>query len=84
MLAMQYALKYQKNLKGLIICNMMSSIPDFNEYNKKLLTEDLGESSVDSMNQMEVAGQTDNPRYNQMLRYTMINICAGFSPIPIR
>ena len=49
MLAMQYALKYQNNLKGLIICNMMSSIPDFNEYNKKVLIEDLGQSSVDSM-----------------------------------
>lgn len=67
MLAMQYALKYQQNIKGLIICNMMSSIPDFNVYNKKLLIEDLGTSSVDSMVQMEVKGQTDSPRYNQML-----------------
>jgi proline iminopeptidase len=67
MLAMQYALKYQKNIKGLIICNMMSSIPDFNEYNKKILTEDLGSSSVDSMVQMEARGQTDSPHYVQML-----------------
>jgi proline iminopeptidase len=27
MLAMEYALKYQQHLKGLIISNMMSSIP---------------------------------------------------------
>jgi proline iminopeptidase len=68
MLAMQYALKYQENLKGLIITNMMSSIPDFNEYNKKILKEDLGQSSLDSMEQMEAAGQTESRRYNQFLQ----------------
>jgi proline iminopeptidase len=67
MLAMQYALKYQQNIKGLIICNMMSSIPDFNVYNKKILIEDLGSSSVDSMVQMELKGKTDSPRYVQMM-----------------
>ena len=68
MLALQYALKYQKNLKGLITCNMMSSIPDFNEHNKKILIEDMGHSSLDSMEQMEAAGQTENPRYLQLLQ----------------
>ena len=32
-LAMEYALKYQDNLKGLIISNMMASIPDYEKYN---------------------------------------------------
>jgi proline iminopeptidase len=32
-LAMEYALKYQQNLKGLIVCNMMASIPDYAKYN---------------------------------------------------
>ena len=31
-LAMEYALKYQQNLKGLIICNMMASIPDYEKF----------------------------------------------------
>ena len=31
-LAMEYALKYQQNLKGLIISNMMSSVPEYNAY----------------------------------------------------
>ncbi len=44
----------------------MSSIPDFNEYNKKILIEDLGSSSVDSMIQMEMKGQMDNPQYVRM------------------
>ena len=37
MLAMQYALKYQQNLKGLIICNMMSSCPDYGKYAEEVL-----------------------------------------------
>nr|MCU0398766.1 proline iminopeptidase-family hydrolase [Cyclobacteriaceae bacterium] len=32
LLAMEYALKYQQNLKGLIISNMMSSIADYMKY----------------------------------------------------
>jgi proline iminopeptidase len=31
-LAMEYALKYQDNLKGLIISNMMASIPEYEKY----------------------------------------------------
>ena len=36
-LAMEYALKYQQHLKGLIISNMMASIPEYNEYAKRVL-----------------------------------------------
>lgn len=68
MLAMQYALKYQDNLKGLIICNMMSSISDYNDYNKKVLSVDMGQSLIDSVKDMEAAGQTENPRYMQLLQ----------------
>ena len=34
-LAIEYALKYQQHLKGLIISNMMASIPAYNDYAKK-------------------------------------------------
>ena len=37
LLAIEYALKYQQHLKGLIISNMMSSIPQYNEYAQKVL-----------------------------------------------
>ena len=33
-LAIEYALQYQQHLKGLIISNMMASIPAYNEYAK--------------------------------------------------
>jgi proline iminopeptidase len=34
---MEYALKYQKNLKGLIISNMMASAAEYNAYAKDVL-----------------------------------------------
>jgi len=35
-LAIEYALKYQQHLKGLVISNMMSSIPAYNVYAEKV------------------------------------------------
>jgi hypothetical protein len=37
---MEYALKYQ-NLKGLIISNMMASIPEYNAYAKEVLAPQM-------------------------------------------
>ena len=36
-LCMEYALKYQENLKGLIISNMMASIPEYVDYANNVL-----------------------------------------------
>ena len=36
-LGMEYALKYQQNLKGLIVSNMMASIPDYIQYANDVL-----------------------------------------------
>jgi proline iminopeptidase len=40
-LAMEYALKYQNNLKGLIISNMMASVPAYNKYAEEVLGPQL-------------------------------------------
>jgi proline iminopeptidase len=40
-LAMQYALKYQKNMKGLIVSNMMSSVPDYGKYADEVLAKQM-------------------------------------------
>src|SRR5690242_18957214 len=37
LLAIEYALKYQQHLKGLIISNMMASIPQYNEYARTVI-----------------------------------------------
>ena len=36
-LAMEYALKHQKDMKGLIISNMMASAPAYNKYAEEVL-----------------------------------------------
>ena len=36
-LAIEYALKYQQHLKGLVISNLMASIPVYNEYANRVL-----------------------------------------------
>lgn len=66
-LAMEYALKYQDNLKGLIICNMMPSIPDYNKYNL-VLQQQMDKKVIDSIMMLQNKGQTDNPRYMALLQ----------------
>jgi len=67
MLAMEYALKYQDNLKGLIICDMMSSIPDYNKYNL-VLQQQMDKKVVDSIMMLQRTGQVANPRYMALLQ----------------
>ncbi|MFT7592266.1 MAG: proline iminopeptidase, partial [bacterium] len=40
-LCMEYALKYQQNLKGLIVSNMMASIPEYVKYANEVLGPQL-------------------------------------------
>ncbi len=66
MLAMEYALKYQDNLKGLIISNMMASIPDYEKYNG-VLRNKMRKSLLDSMEVFEKKGDFKNPQYQEMV-----------------
>jgi proline iminopeptidase len=52
---MEYALKYQANLKGLIISNMMASIPEYEKYNGVLRWK-MRKSLVDSLTSYEDRG----------------------------
>lgn len=65
-LAMEYALKYQQNLKGLIICNMMASIPDYEKYNG-VLRKQMRQSLVDSLQAFEAAGKYKDPTYQNLV-----------------
>ena len=62
MLAMEYAVKYQQNLKGLIICNMTSSFDKYVVYNTKLRNE-LRPSLLDSLKYYENKKDYQNPVY---------------------
>jgi len=66
-LAMQYALKYQKNLKGLIISNMVASIPDYMEYSDKVLAPKLPPKVLEEIMKYENAEDYGNPRYLELV-----------------
>ena len=66
-LAMQYALKYQANLKGLIISNMMSSCPAYDNYAEEVLAKQFDPSVLDSVMAMEARNDFDNPNYMGLL-----------------
>ena len=66
-LAMDYALKYQKNLKGLIISNMMSSIPDYNKYAQEVLGPQMNPKIYAEIMQLEKNNDFANPRYTELL-----------------
>ncbi|HEY0243882.1 MAG TPA: proline iminopeptidase-family hydrolase, partial [Gemmatimonadaceae bacterium] len=67
MLAMEYALKYQQHLKGLIISNMMASIPAYNEYANKVIMPAMDQAALAEIKQLEAAGKYTDPRYMELL-----------------
>jgi proline iminopeptidase len=66
LLAMEYALKYQQNLKGLIVCNMMASIPAYEQYNLKLRTH-MRKSLVDSLTGYENKSAYEDSTYQALV-----------------
>lgn len=67
LLAMEYALKYGQNLKGLVISNMMSSIPKYNEYAKNVIMPAMDQKVLAEIQQIEAAGEHAKPRYMELL-----------------
>lgn len=66
-LAIEYALKYQKNLKCVVISNMMASGPAYNAYAQNVLMPAMDQKLLGEMKALEAAGKTDDPRYMQIL-----------------
>jgi len=67
LLGLEYALKYQQNLKGLVISNMMSSIPQYNEYAEKVLMPAMDQKVLAEIKKLEAAGKYEDPRYMELL-----------------
>lgn len=66
-LAMEYALKYQQHLKGLIVSNMMASIPAYNEYAQTVLMPAMDQAALAEIKNYEEANDYENPRYMELL-----------------
>ncbi|MBC7390783.1 MAG: proline iminopeptidase-family hydrolase [Opitutaceae bacterium] len=87
-LAMEYALKYQSNIKGLIISNMMASCPDYGKYADEVLAPQMDQKVLDTIRQIEKKKDFKNPRYMQLLEnnYYVQHLCRmplGNWPEPI-
>lgn len=67
MLGMEYALKYQENLKGLIVSNMMASIPDYINYANDVLGPQLPPAVLTEIRALEAKGDYGNPRYSELI-----------------
>lgn len=67
LLAIEYALKYQQNLKGLIVSNMMSSIPAYVEYAEKVLMPAMDQKVLAEVKAIEARKDYANPRYMELL-----------------
>jgi proline iminopeptidase len=66
-LAAEYALAHQQQLKGLVISNMMMSIPDYNRYANEVLAKGMDPAAVQEIRELEKKGQYESPRYMELL-----------------
>ena len=66
-LATEYALRHQEHLKGLVISNMMMSIPAYNEYARTVLMPAMDPQALAEIKRLEAVGDTETPRYMELL-----------------
>ena len=66
-LAIEYALKYPQNLKGVIISNMMASVPDYNRYAEEVLGPQLDPAVLADIISYEQAENFADERYLQLV-----------------
>jgi proline iminopeptidase len=74
---MEYALHHQEHLKGLVISNMMSSAPLYNQYANDVLMPTMDQEVLAEIKQFEADGTTDDPRYEQLLmeHHYALHVC---------
>ena len=66
-LAIEYALRHQQHLKGLIVSNMMASIPAYNRYAETVLMPGIAPEILAEIKVLEAAKDYENPRYMELL-----------------
>ena len=67
-LAMEYALKYQDHLKGLIISNMVASLPEYEKYASEVLGPQLPPDVYEEITKFEADEDFGNPRYAELVQ----------------
>ena len=66
-LGMQYALKYQNNMKALLVANMMASCPEYGKYADEVLAKQMDPNVLKEIKAIEAKKDFNNPRYDELL-----------------
>lgn len=66
-LAMEYALKYQKNMKALLVSNMVASAPEYGKYADEVLAKQMKPEILSEIRAIEAKKDFSNPRYMELL-----------------
>ena len=76
-LAMEYALKYQANMKALIVANMVASCPEYGKYADEVLAKQIDPGVLQEIKSLEAKKDFKNPRYMGLLlpNYYQQHIC---------
>jgi proline iminopeptidase len=77
LLAMEYAVHHQQQLKGLVISNMMSSSRLYNAYAHDVLMPAMDQDVLAEILRFEAEGRTDDPRYEELLmeHHYVLHVC---------
>lgn len=66
-LAMEYTLKYQKNMKALLVANMVASAPEYGKYADEVLAKQMKPEILAEIRALEAKKDFNNPRYMELL-----------------
>ena len=66
-LGMEYALKYQKNMKALLVSNMVASAPEYGKYAQEVLAKQMDPKILAEIRAIEAKKDFTNPRYMELL-----------------
>lgn len=71
LLAMEYAVRHAADLgeriAGLVLSNMMSSIPAYNDYARDVIMPTIDPQALAAIQAMEAEGRTEEPAYEELL-----------------
>jgi proline iminopeptidase len=89
LLAMEYSLTYRQHLRGLVISNMMASVPAYNEYAERVLMPQMDQAALAEIKELEAKEDTQNPRYMELLMeqhyvHHVLRMPAGDWPDPVQ
>jgi proline iminopeptidase len=66
-LAIEYALAHKEHLKGLVVSNMMASVPTYNGYARRVLMPQMDQQALAMIQKLEAEGRTEEPAYEELL-----------------